>query len=87
MSEVGWASQQSNFERPLGSINLTDVYRLVFTLTTTMPIALKFVESFRVEGVIHLLGGLSVFDTSVATLMAAVSKQGWVCSVKRTSFV
>ena len=31
-------------------------------------------------GVIHLLDGFSVFDTSAATLLAAVSKKGAVSS-------
>jgi hypothetical protein len=37
-------------------------------------------ESFPVEGVIHLLDRFSVFDTPVATLMAAVSRKGAVRS-------
>lgn len=48
----------------------------------------EFVASFAVEGVIHLLDGLSVFDTPAAILMAAVSKKGAVRSEERgTSLV
>jgi hypothetical protein len=69
------------FHKSPGSIKLTDVYEpLGVHIYYDDADCVEFVESFRVEGVIHLLDGLSVFDTSVATLMAAVSKMGWVCS-------
>jgi hypothetical protein len=69
------------FRKSLDSLMLTDVYEpLGVHAYYDGAGCVEFVESFRVEGAIHLLDGLSVFDTSVATLVAAVSKRGWVCS-------
>jgi hypothetical protein len=78
-STLGEPTKQ--FRKALGSIELTDAYEpLGIHVYYDGAACVEFVEAFRVEGVIHLLDGLSVFDTSVATLMAAVSKKGWVCS-------
>jgi hypothetical protein len=41
------------------------------------------VESFAVDGVVHLLDGLPVFDTPATTLIAAVSKKAAVRSEER----
>lgn len=69
------------FRKALGSPKLTDAYEaLGVHVYYDDADRVEFVESFAVEGVVHLLEGLSVFDTSVTTLMAVVSKKGAVRS-------
>jgi hypothetical protein len=69
------------FRKAPSSLKLTDVYALLGVhVFYDDADCVEFVESFAVEGVIHLLDGFSVFDTPAATLMAVVSKKAAVRS-------
>jgi hypothetical protein len=69
------------FRKSPGSLKLTDAYEpLGVHVYYDDADCVEFVELFAVEEVIHVLDGLPVFDTSVATLMAALSKKGVVRS-------
>jgi hypothetical protein len=69
------------FRKTPRSLRLTDAYTLLGVhVYYDGAGCVEFVESFAVEGVEHVLDGLSVFDTPATTLMAAVSKKAAVRS-------
>ncbi len=77
------------FRKTLDSPRLTDAYvALGVHVYYNGAICVEAVESFAVEGVVHVVDGLPVFDTPATTIIAAVSKKAAVRSEERgTSFV
>jgi hypothetical protein len=69
------------FRKTADSLRLTDAYaQLGVHVYYDDADCVEFVESFAVEGVIHLLDGLSVFETPAVTIVASVSKRAAVHS-------
>jgi|SRR6185437_909983 len=77
------------FRKTPNSPQLTDAYaQLGVHVYYDDADCVEFVESFAMEGVVHLLDGLSVFKTPVATIVESVSKKAAVRSEEGgTSFV
>jgi hypothetical protein len=77
------------FRKTPDSPRLTDAYvQLGVHVYYDGADCVEYMESFAVDGIVHLLDGLPVFDTPVTTLIAAVSKKAAVRSEERgTAFV
>lgn len=71
---IGTPTRQ--FQKTEGSAKRTDVY-LNFALNVDFSdtAQVEFIEAFPMDGVVHVLAGIQVFDTPASALVAALSSK------------